>query len=50
MSNMISSAIFKAGMINELANSLSAFNEGCFAMKIVESVYFEINQAYKQKH
>lgn len=35
MSNMISSAISKARLINESYNLVSAFNEKHFAMKIV---------------
>lgn len=45
MSNMISSAIFKAGLINESCNSLSAFNERYFAVKIVVSISSQIHQA-----
>lgn len=37
MSNMISSAIFKAGLINESYNLASAFNGKCFAMKTIVS-------------
>lgn len=40
MSNMISSAIFKAGLINESHNLVSAFNERYFAIKIVVVSFF----------
>lgn len=47
MSNMISSAISKAGLINEPCNSLSAFNDRYFAVKIVVvSISSEIHQAF----
>lgn len=45
VSNMISSAIFKAQLINESYNLVSAFNEKYFAMKIVMSLSFEIHEA-----